>query len=135
MNSKFILRFIISIFLGIIFGLVCVILASSWNPWIWWTPQMWSILYNRFLIWVVIAVVWVHTFHPLFWFRMYPFLRGAVFWVLISIDLAIWIFISPMVNAVSIFWLTIIAWAIYWLIIDVAATRLSGEWIEILGKR
>ncbi|EKE27691.1 MAG: hypothetical protein ACD_3C00169G0001 [uncultured bacterium (gcode 4)] len=135
MNKKFVLRFVISIFLGIIFGLVCVTLASGTNPDIWWTPLMWSILYNRFLLWIVVAVVWVHTFHPLFWFRMWPFLRWALFWILVSMDLAIWVFINATPDAMTIFWYTILAWAIYWMIIDIVTTKIAWEWTEILWKK
>ena len=134
MNKLFVRRFAISVILGIVFWLICVKLASGSNPDIWWTPLMWSILYNRFLLWIIIAVVGVHTIHPLFWFKLRPFLRWLFFWILVSIDLADWVFINNSANAVSIFWFTIIAGAIYWLIIDVVASRYAWQWQEILWK-
>lgn len=135
MNKLFLRRFAIAISLAIVFGLLCVYLASGSNPGIWWTPAMWSILFNRFLIGIIVAVVWVHTVHPVFGFTVKPFLRWTVFWTLVSIDLAIGVFVGNVPNAIFVFWATIIAWAVYGMIIDMMATKFAWEGTAILGKK
>jgi len=135
MNKLFVRRFAIAISLAVVFGLLCVYLASGSNPGIWWTPAMRSILFNRFLIWIIITAVWVHTIHPVLGFRARPFLRWFVFGAIISVDLAIGVFVGNVPNAMFIFWATIIAWAVYGMIIDIVATKFAWEWTAILGKK
>jgi len=92
---------------------------------------MWSLLFNRFLIGFVIFFVGFIKIHPLFEIRMYPALRGSLIGALVSLDIAIGIFITPAttgdISATTIFWMTIIVGAIYGLIIDITATKFSGE--------
>ncbi len=121
-------RMAISLFLGVLFWLLCAYLASSWAGENYWGGAiMWNIIFNRILIGFVIAILGLITIHPLFWFRMYPFLRWAVAWAIISIDISFWAFIMQMQNASSIAIMTIIAWAIYGMIIDIVATKCAWE--------
>jgi hypothetical protein len=137
MQKKFLKRFLISIVLWILFWFVCTWLASSSNPGIWWSALMWNLLFNRFLIGLVIAMMWVYTIHPVLWFKCFA-LRGAFFWAVISLDIAIGSYISNTADPATqfrVFWMTILAWAIYGLIIDIVATKFSGQGKELLHKK
>ena len=136
MQKKFLKRFLISIVLWILFWFVCTWLASSSNPGIWWSALMWNLLFNRFLIWLVIAMIWVYTIHPAFWFKCFA-LRGAFFGAVISLDIAIWVFMvaGDRAQQIKVFWLTILAWAIYGLIIDIVATKFGWQGKELLHKQ
>ena len=137
MQKKFLNRLLISVILWILFWLLCTWLASSSTPDIRWTPLMRSILFNRFLIWIVIGIVWVYTIHPIFGFKTFV-LRGVLFGALISIAMAIGIYMDTTITSTEqckIFWMTILAWAIYGLIIDIVATKLGGQGKELLHKK
>lgn len=125
------------ILLGIIFGFLCSFLAWKWdstllaNPDYWWSALMWNIVFNRFIMWFIIAILWLITIHPIFWFRMYPALRWAMAWWIISIDISFWPFIMWYENAWTIAIYTILAWAIYGMIIDLIASKFAWEWEEL----
>ncbi len=129
-------RKMVCIVLGIIFGFLCVWLASKESPDIWGSPLMWSILFNRFLIGVVVFLAGAFTFHPIFKCRIYPWIRGLAIGALVSLDIALGIFIAPMgmdeEKMKMVFWATIIAGALYGLIIDVIASKVAGEGQELL---
>lgn len=128
----------IAILLGIAFGFLCAYLAWSWDetlkndPNYWGSALMWNIVYNRFLIWVVVLLFWAFTVHPIFGFKLHPILRWSLIWALVSIDIIFWSFMAGMENAAAIARMTIIAWAFYWAIIDVVATKFWGEGEELL---
>lgn len=127
-------RMAISIILWLAFGLLCAYLASTWASIpenYWWSALMWNIIFNRFLIWVMIAFAWFVTFHPILKMRMYPAIRWAIFWALVSFDISFWPFISWAENAKNLLFATVIAWAIYWLIIDLVATKVGWEWMAL----
>lgn len=131
-------RMFLSIVLWILFWLFCAYLAwssdatLSSNPDYWGSALMWNILFNRVLIWVVIAFAWFITFHPILKIRMYPALRWACLWALVSLDISFWAFISNMPNAWNILAATVIAWAIYGMIIDLVATKYWAEGKDLL---
>ena len=137
MSKKFIKRFLISIVLWIWFGFVCTWLASGNYPDIRWSTMMRTLLFNRFFIWFAIAFIGVYTIHPLFWFRCYPRLRWLVRWAVISLNIAIGVFLSAGDRAqqVKIFRMTILAWAIYGLIIDLIATWIGWQGKMLLNQK
>ncbi len=74
--------------------------------------------------------------HPIFGFRCFPFLRGAILGAVVSLVNAFGILTMPTENAATIFWLTIGVGAIYGLIIDVVATKIGGEGKTLIeGKK
>jgi len=137
-QNKLIQRKLICVTLGILFGLLCVYFANmDARKSIWGTPLMWSILYNRLLIGFFITIIGVFNWHGLFGFRYSPWLRGLMIGMLVSVDMAIGVFMNPEIATKQvkvIFWSTIIIGGIYGLIIDVVATRVAGEGKELLGK-
>ena len=136
MKKKFLIRLLVAVLLGIWFGFVCTRLASWTNPDIRWTPLMRSILFNRFLIGMIIGLLGVYTVHPAFWFKCLG-LRGLIFGAIISIQIAIGVFMvaGDKAQQIKIFWMTILAWAVYGLIIDLVATRLGGQWTKLLHNK
>lgn len=137
MKNIFRLRLVVCLALGLVFWLLCTYLASSNNPGIWGTPLMWTLIANRVTIGFVIAIIGVFTHHPCFGFRLYPILRGALWWAIISVQLAIGIYMTPNMPASQqalLFWMTILVGAVYGLIIDLVATKLSSEGKKLLIK-
>ena len=129
-------RKIISLLLGILFGLLCVTLAcKGGEEKIWGTALMWVIIFNRFLIGYVVFILGVFTTCPKTGIRLYPWLRGALAGALVSLDMAIGVFVSPMEDEGKmkmIFWSTILVGAFYGMIIDLLATKFGGEGKELL---
>ncbi len=124
-------RMAISLVLGTLFWFLCAFLASNGGGQnFWWSPIMWNIIFNRFMIGFIVAILGLITVHPLFWFRMYPFLRWACAGAIISIDISFWPFIMGNQNASTIAIMTIFAWAIYGMIIDIVATKCAGEGVK-----
>lgn len=137
MKKDMVRRLIVSVILWILFGLLCVQLASGPTPNIRGTPLMRSILFNRFLIGVVVAMMGIYTIHPILGFKCY-ILRGAFFGALISVAMAIGIYMDTTIGSAEqckIFWMTIVAWAIYGLVIDLVATRLGGQGKGLLHSK
>ena len=127
-------RMLTSVVLWILFGVLCAYLAStsSVDPKFFGSALMWNLIFNRFLIGLVIAFAWFIEVHPILKMRMYPAVRWALLWVIVSIDISFGPFISWLENAKSTFWAVIVAWAIYGLIIDLVATKVWWEWEELL---
>lgn len=123
-----------SILLWILFGIVCVYFASTSTTItnFWWSAMMWNLIFNRFLIWMIIAFAWFIQVHPILKIRMFPPLRWFILWFLVSLDIAFWPFISATENAWSLFWWIVIIWAIYGLIIDSIASKVWWEWEMLL---
>lgn len=123
-------RKLICILLGIGFGFLCAYFASTGMEGqdFWWTPVMWGIVFNRFLIGLFITVMGVFNFNPVFKMKYWAWLRGAVIGAVVSIDLAVWNLMIPDDPQIwFIFWMTILFGAIYGLIIDVVATAFVGD--------
>ena len=135
-KNKLIQRKMICMSLAILFGLLCVYLANKGSEQIvWGTPLMWAILYNRLLIGLFITVIGAFNWHGVLGFRYSPWLRGLMIGMVVSLDMAIGIFINPDIpvdQIKMIFWSTIIAGGIYGMIIDIVATRVTGEGKELL---
>lgn len=126
-------RMFTSVILWILFGFLCAYLAWAWdatqmaNPNYWGSAMMWNIVFNRFLIGVMIAFAGFVTFHPILKVRMYPALRGAFIWAGVSLGIAFGPFIMEMPNAWTLLWYTLIAGAVYGMIIDLLATKVGWE--------
>ena len=128
-------RFLIAMPLAIAFGFLCAFFASTSNGSNFWgSSLMWEILSDRFVIWVLVFLAWAYKTHPILRFRLYPWLRWMVMWLIGSLPLAIGAFISPSggVTAVEIFFWTMILGWIYGSIIDICATKWGGEGKELL---
>ncbi len=69
-------RFLIALPLGVLAGIICTSLASSSNPDIWGTALMWTIILNRWTIGLVVGFAGAFLRHPVFDFRIPPYLRG-----------------------------------------------------------
>lgn len=123
-----------SIVLWILFGVLCAYLVSRWSTDqnYWWSVLMWNIIFNRFLIGLVIAFAWFIEVHPILKIRMYPAIRWALLWAIVSLDVAIGTLISWKEDAWTLFWAFIIVWAVYGLIIDIIATKVWWEWEMLL---
>lgn len=130
-------RKFISVILWISFWFLCSYLAYVWsdinknNPQYWWSALMWAIVYNRVLIWLFVCLLWLITVHPL-WFRLYPVFRWFIWWIVVSLDLAIWSMILWWPESMKIFIWTIVTWWIYWMIIDLVATKFAWEGKDLL---
>jgi hypothetical protein len=131
-------RKMICITLGIGAGFLCAYLAStSPNAAVdfWWSPLMWTIVFNRMLIGVFILIAGLMNYHPVFNMKFPAWLRGSVFGAFVSLDIAIPVFMSPNMaidEMRMIFWMTIAAGAVYGLIIDVIATKVAGDGKELM---
>jgi len=124
-------RKLVSFTLAIGFGFLCAYFASTsmTGQAFWWTPTMWGIVFNRFLIGLVIFFAGSWTYARVINIPIRWWYRGPIFGALVSIDLAIWNFYAllPADKIMWIFWMTILMGAIYGFIIDFAATKIGGE--------
>lgn len=124
-------RKLVCFLLGIGFGFLCAYFASTSmaDQAFWWTPTMWGIVFNRFLIGLVIFFAGSWTYCRVINIPIRWWYRGPVFGALVSIDLAIWNLYAPLPadKLMWIFWMTILMGAIYGFIIDLAATKIGGE--------
>lgn len=125
-------RFLTAVGLGVVFGLVCVMVASQHQPEIANLnhPLFWAIFTDRVLIGLMIAFAGAFTRHPLFGFRLFPWMRGTLAGMAVSLPLAAGAMSCPGVPDMSlwtVFGLTLLSGAVYGIIIDVVATRVGGE--------
>lgn len=124
---------IIGIAFGFLFAYLYSIRPELQNyPNFWGSALMWSILVNRLMIGIVIFIAGVFTVIPLFNWRFAPWFRGLMLGAFVSLDLALWPLTINLDNAWSIFWFTIGAGAFYGLIIDIVATKITGEGKDLL---
>lgn len=128
-------RFLVAISLGLAFGVLCAWLASKNDPTIFSlkSSTFWTIVWNRFLIGLMIAFAGAFVRHPIFGFRCFPVFRGAILGAIVSLVIAFGILTMPIENVTMIFWATIGAGAIYGIIIDLVATKVGGEGKELLA--
>lgn len=126
-------RKLICVLMGIGFGFLCAYLSSSGMEKgvdFWWTPLMWAIVFNRFLIGLFVYFAGAINYNPWLKWRWWSWLRGFVVGAIVSIDMAIGIFMSPTMSsseALTIFWMIILAGAVYGLLIDLVATKVAGD--------
>lgn len=130
-KNNLVKRKLVALTLSILFGLLCVHLANgSSEQSLWGTALMWQILYNRLLIGILVTIMGVFNWHSFFGMSLSPWFRGLLAGALVSVDLAIGVYISsdvPVDQIKMIFWSTIIAGAIYGMIIDIVATKVAGD--------
>ncbi|MBF0155445.1 MAG: hypothetical protein HQL64_17055 [Magnetococcales bacterium] len=131
-------RFMVAIVLGAAFGLLCVTLAAKHQPELASVthPIFWTIMTDRILIGLVVALAGAYTVHPVFGFPFRPRVRGSCLGVLVSLPLATGGMTGPATAMVSpwvIFILTLVSGAVYGFIIDWVATRIGGEGTALLG--
>ena len=96
---------------------------------------MWAILYNRVLIGMFVMFVGVFNWHGVWGFRYHPWFRGLSVGIVVSLDLAIGLFVAPTMpveEIKTVFWATLIAGGVYGMLIDIIATRVAGEGKELL---
>jgi len=124
-------RKLVCFLLGIGFGFLCAYFASSSQTGqaFWWTPTMWGIVFNRFLIGLVIFFAGCWTYCNILHIPIRWWLRGPLLGAIVSFDLAIWNLFAPLPSdkIMFIFWMTILMGAIYGFIIDLVATIVGGE--------
>lgn len=121
-------RMLLSLGLWAFFALLCAYFAASGStdPNFWGSAVMWSIFFNRLVIWFVVALVWFIVVHPILKIRMYPICRWACVWFLVSLSLAFSFWDT------KAFWLTVLLGIIYGAIIDLVASKIWGEGRELL---
>lgn len=130
-------RFTIAMILGVFFGLLCVFLAAWHQPELASPthPIFWTIMTDRILIGLVVALAGAFTVHPILGFPYRPWLRGSCMGVVVSLPLAAGSMSGPATHQISpwlIFFATLLAGAVYGGIIDWAATRFGGEGASLL---
>ncbi len=97
MKVSFLKRFIVAMILGVITaGITLYYLSFQIMPHIFGSDLMWTIIANRITLAFVVAIGGVYMVHPIFGFKCPAFLRGAVFGLIISIELAVGVFIDPL---------------------------------------
>ncbi len=121
-------RMLLSLGLWAFFGLLCAYFAASGStdPNFWGSAVMWSIFFNRLVLWFLVALVWFIVVHPILKIRMYPICRWACAWFFISLSLAFG------AGDTKIFWATVISGMVYGAIIDLVASKIAWEWRELL---
>jgi len=133
-------RLLICLSLGLAFGIFCAWSARGGNPEFakienyWLSAMAWVMIFNRMLIGFVVFLAGAFKRHPIFGFRCFPFLRGTMMGVLVSLVNAIGILTVPGEQMWFGFWATITAGAIYGAIIDLVATKFAGEGAVLLWK-
>jgi hypothetical protein len=148
-NNLFRKRLLISIGLGLFFGLLDFYgfathylesgFYMQFTAWNWGNPMMWTIIFNRFIIGMLVAVCGFVTIHPFFGFKIPALLRGAGTGAIVSLLMAITILTDAQNNlisandAVQSFWVVIICGAIIGAIIDFVATKFAGEGKNLLS--
>jgi len=139
-SHPFVKRMCSANMLGLIFGLLAVFgvsrvlgagIFSIYNP------IFWMILLNRMFIGIFIAFAGFLTVHPLFKFRLHPCFRGFVLGALVSLLLAVSVFLIPGMldgQKLEMFLIIIFVGGIEGLIIDYLVTRFGGEGKDLMVK-
>jgi len=90
--------------------------------------MMWDIIVNRAVVGFTVGLAGFLTIHPLFGFKLPAFFRGFAMGISATLTLALGILINGATpEAVTAFWMTLIAGGIIGLIIDVILTKIAGE--------
>lgn len=127
-------RFLVAVPLGIVFGFLCSYLASGGvSGDFWWTPLMWTIVTDRMVLGMMVWLAGAYVRHPIFGFRIHPLFRGGCVGIFASLPLATGGMIAPgEYGAWEIFFLTCFAGMLYGMIIDMIATKVGGQWVDIV---
>ncbi|MBF0141827.1 MAG: hypothetical protein HQL74_16335 [Magnetococcales bacterium] len=125
-------RFIVAITLGVLFGLLCIFLASRQQPELGSpaNPIFWAILTDRLLIGMVVALAGAFTVHPILGFSYRPWLRGACMGTVVSLPMATGAMSGPATPQSSlwvIFFASLLTGGVYGAVIDWVATKVGGE--------
>ena len=136
-------RILLGMGLGLLWGILCFTGFSSgavengmgaYASWSFSNPMMWTILVNRIVLGFVVAIAGFITVHPFLGFKVPPVLRGAKLGALISLTMAIGVFMGPdSEGAWTGFWMIVIAGALIGAITDIIITKVVGEG-DILRK-
>ncbi|MBF0176151.1 MAG: hypothetical protein HQL63_04800 [Magnetococcales bacterium] len=132
-------RFVVAMVLGVAFGYLCAYLAGRHQPELLSLthPIFWTIMSDRILIGLVVALAGAYTMHPVFGFPFRPWVRGSCLGMMVSIPLAAGSLnapATPMASPWLIFILTLVSGGIYGLVIDLLATRIGGQGAALLGN-
>ncbi|MBF0173636.1 MAG: hypothetical protein HQL83_09345 [Magnetococcales bacterium] len=130
-------RFMVALSLGIVFGFLCLYLVGRQQPEIasLTHPIAWSILTDRILIGMVIAFAGAFTVHPILGFSYRPWLRGSCLGAVVSLPIATGAMSGPSTGPMSpwvVFVATVVSGMIYGAIIDLVATRVGGEGVDLV---
>ena len=136
-------RLLRGIGLGTLAGLICFYGFSmntnmpaemvKWQTWSWDNFMMWSTITNRMLLWLVVALAWFVTIHPMCGFKFPVFVRGLKMWALVSLPMALWALMWEGEAAIQWFWFVLIAGAIIGMVIDLIITKIAGEGKALMG--
>lgn len=136
-KSSFANRIAFAKIIGLFFWILWFVLLPFYFPNV-STLFSWWVLFWYATIGGIIGLMWVMTKHPIFGFRLYPFVRGGVIWwwmcfifaliayndLVLLMQWTFWEHYSP-------FWI-ITEWVIVWGIIDSVTTKCCGEWKKLL---
>jgi len=142
-NAKLTRRISLGTLLGILAGVLCFAGFASntdmptdmaqWQVWSWSNGMMWSTIINRMVLGQVVALAGFMMFHPIFGFRLSPWLRGMKVGFLISLPMAVGALMNSDPQAAKAgFWIVLVMGTIIGLIIDVVITKFSGEGEELM---
>ena len=147
MKPSFIKRFIVAMVLGCFAAVITLYyLSFQIMPDILGSDLMWTIIANRITLAFVVAIGGVYMRHPIFGFKCPAFLRGAIFGFIISIELAVGVFIDPVsgvdalpesieaASEMSLLIQTLLLGAVFGSVIDIIATAIGGQGKELLKK-
>ena len=105
----------------------------------WNTPLMWATYAHYLLIAIAVMIMGVFTIHPVFKWRLYPVVRGAIIGAFFSLVSAVY---SLMINHPlfekhfeapnEMFWAVVIHGAVLGLILDICGTKFGGEGKDLL---
>jgi len=136
-------RMILSSLLGLGFGLLCFTGFSS-NPnmpadfaqyqiWSLTNVMLWSTVISRLTLGFAIGLAGTVTKHPIFKFKFHPILRGTFIGLLFSLPMGVGALMGPDAEAAkAAFWIVLIAGGVIGLIIDLIATKLTGQGQSLL---
>jgi len=99
-------------------------------------PMMWMSVTNRAMIGFVVGLAGFMMFHPIFGFRLYPFFRGFMMGIFVSLPYALGVFLSPEKETVNnIFLVVLIAGGVMGMVLDLIMTKVAGEGAILLDKK
>lgn len=135
-------RMCLATFLGLGFGILYFYgfstqeFGSAIHPFQEWSAandMMWYIILSQVVLGFVIGLMGFVTVHPLFGFRLPPFLRGLVIGAFVSLPMAFnTVMGNP--NGDSMFWCVLIIGGIIGMITDIIVTLSAGQGNDLYTK-
>ncbi len=101
-------------------------------PEFWWSDMMWLVVFNRFLLAMVIFLAGGFVWCPVSGIRLFPWTRGGLLGLLVSLDLSLGM--SSAGIGGDLFWNILICGVIGGAVIDYVATRWGGEGEKLLDS-